>query len=206
MSNNTPKDAVIAAWWDYGYWITVLANRTSLADNATLNATRIATIADMFMNKPADGIHLASSNLRADYILVYVIARPISIENNTYYVLGYGGDESKAPVFMTLAGLEGRKYIMQNGYSTEFWNGTLIGKLIPFTPVGYTLLGEKPMSLYKDYKSGAFPVYSKDIKYPRNTNSMELKEPLSIVYISDSFAENSQDIVSAVLIFKINTR
>jgi dolichyl-diphosphooligosaccharide---protein glycosyltransferase len=206
MSNNTPKDAVIAAWWDYGYWITVLANRTSLADNATLNATRIATIANMFMNKPADGIHLASSNLRADYILVYVIARPISIENNTYYVLGYGGDESKAPVFMTLAGLEGRKYIMQNGYSTEFWNGTLIGKLIPFTPVGYTLLGEKPMSLYKDYKSGAFPVYSKDIKYPRNTNSMELKEPLSIVYISDSFAENSHDIVSAVLIFKINTR
>ena len=152
------------------------------------------------------GIHLASSNLRADYILVYVVARPISIENNTYYVLGYGGDESKAPVFMTLAGLDGRKYIMQNGYSTEFWNGTLIGKLIPFTPVGYTLLGEKPMSLYKDYKSGAFPVYSKDIKYPRNTNSMELKEPLSIVYISDSFAENSHDIVSAVLIFKINTR
>ena len=206
MSNNTPKDAVIAAWWDYGYWITVLANRTSLADNATLNATRIATIADMFMNKPADGIHLASSNLRADYILVYVVARPISIENNTYYVLGYGGDESKAPVFMTLAGLDGRKYIMQNGYSTEFWNGTLIGKLIPFTPVGYTLLGEKPMSLYKDYKSGAFPVYSKDIKYPRNTNSMELKEPLSIVYTSDSFDENSQGIVSAVLIFKINTR
>ena len=206
MSNNTPKDAVIAAWWDYGYWITVLANRTSLADNATLNATRIATIADMFMNKPADGIHLASSNLRADYILVYVIARPISIENNTYYVLGYGGDESKAPVFMTLAGLEGRKYIMQNGYSTEFWNGTLIGKLIPFTPVGYTLLGEKPMSLYKDYKSGAFPVYSKDAKYPGNTNSMEPKEPLSIVYASDSFAKNSQDIVSAVLIFKINTR
>ncbi len=205
MSNNTPKDAVIAAWWDYGYWITVLANRTSLADNATLNATRIATIANMFMNKPADGIHLASSNLRADYILIYVVARPISIENNTYYVLGYGGDESKAPVFMTLAGLDGRKYIMQNGFSAEFWNSTLIGTLIPFTPVGYTLFEERPMSLYKDYKSGAFPVYSKDIKYPRNTNSMKLKEPLSIVYTSDSFAENNQDIVSAVLIFEINT-
>jgi dolichyl-diphosphooligosaccharide---protein glycosyltransferase len=203
MSNNTPKDAVIAAWWDYGYWITVLANRTSLADNATLNATRIATIANMFMNKPADGIHLASSNLRADYILVYVVARPISIENNTYYVLGYGGDESKAPAFMTMAGLDGRKYIMENGYSKEFWNSTLIGKLIPFTPVGYTLFDEKPMILFKDYKSGAFPVYSKDIKYP---NSMELKVPLSIVYTSDSFDENSQGIVSAVLIFKINTR
>jgi dolichyl-diphosphooligosaccharide--protein glycosyltransferase len=204
MSNNTPKDAVIAAWWDYGYWITVLANRTSLADNATLNATRIATIANMFMDKPADGIHLASSNLRANYILVYVVARPISIENNTYYVLGYGGDESKAPVFMTLAGSDEQKYITENGYSTEFWNSTLIGKLIPFTPVGYTLFDEKRMILFKGYKSGAFPVYSKDIKYPRNTNSIELKEPLSVVYTSDSFAEYSQGIVSAVLIFKIN--
>jgi hypothetical protein len=157
------------------------------------------------MNKPADGIHLASSNLRADYILIYVVARPISIENNTYYVLGYGGDESKAPVFMTLAGLDGGKYIMQNGYSTEFWNSTLIGKLIPFTPVGYTLFEEKPTVLYNEYKSGAFPVYSKDIKYPRNTNNMEPKEPLGMVYISDSFAKNNQDIVSTVLIFKINS-
>jgi dolichyl-diphosphooligosaccharide---protein glycosyltransferase len=52
MSNNTPKDAVIAAWCDYGYWITVLANRTTLADNATVNETRVATIAQMFMDKP----------------------------------------------------------------------------------------------------------------------------------------------------------
>lgn len=36
------------------YWITVLANRTTLADNTTLNDTRIATIAQMFMDKPED--------------------------------------------------------------------------------------------------------------------------------------------------------
>lgn len=205
MSNNTPKDAVIAAWWDYGYWITVLANRTSLADNATLNDTRIATIANMFMDKPADGVRLASSNLRANYILVYVVARPISIENSTYYVLGYGGDESKAPVFMTMAGTDEQKYITENGYSAEFWNSTLIGKLIPFTPAGYAFFkDEKPMNLFKNYESGAIPVYSKNIKYPRSTNSTEFKEPLSILYASDSFAGNNQDIVSAVLIFKIN--
>ncbi len=41
MSKNTPKDSVIASWWDYGYWITSLGNRTTLADNATINSTRI---------------------------------------------------------------------------------------------------------------------------------------------------------------------
>jgi hypothetical protein len=39
---------------------------------------------------------------------------------------GYnGGDESKTPVFMTMAGLDERKYIKENGYTTEFWNITL---------------------------------------------------------------------------------
>jgi Mrp family chromosome partitioning ATPase len=48
---------------------------------------------------PLEGINQAASNLRANYILVYVVAEPISINKNTYYILGSGGDESKAPVF-----------------------------------------------------------------------------------------------------------
>jgi dolichyl-diphosphooligosaccharide---protein glycosyltransferase len=202
ISNNTPKDAVIAAWWDYGYWITVLANRTTLADNATLNETRIATIAQMFMDKPLNGINLAAYNLRADYILVYVVAQPILIDNNTYYMLDYGGDESKTPVFMTMAGLDEQKYIKENGYTTEFWNSTLIGKLIPFTRVGYTsFIDEKPTNIFKDYMPGAFPVYSKDIKYPKNGMSNE--EALGLVYSSDSFNNINPEIISAVLIYEI---
>jgi len=36
LKENTPEDAVIASWWDYGYWISTLAERKTLADNATL--------------------------------------------------------------------------------------------------------------------------------------------------------------------------
>jgi len=50
IAKDTPKNAVVAAWWDYGYWITTLGNKTSLADNATINQTRIATIAKMFID------------------------------------------------------------------------------------------------------------------------------------------------------------
>ncbi|MFQ5573580.1 MAG: STT3 domain-containing protein, partial [Nitrosopumilaceae archaeon] len=35
---NTPKDAVIASWWDYGYWISTMAERKSLADNSTMDS------------------------------------------------------------------------------------------------------------------------------------------------------------------------
>ena len=32
---NTPEDSVVASWWDYGYWISTVAERTTLIDNAT---------------------------------------------------------------------------------------------------------------------------------------------------------------------------
>ncbi len=49
MKENTAPDSVIFAWWDYGYWITALGERRSLADNGTQNATQIAKIAQTFL-------------------------------------------------------------------------------------------------------------------------------------------------------------
>ena len=37
IKNNTPKDAVVAAWWDYGYWISTMGERATLADNSTIS-------------------------------------------------------------------------------------------------------------------------------------------------------------------------
>jgi len=47
---NLPSDAVIAAWWDYGYWITTISDRRSLVDNATFNTTQIQQVGLMFMS------------------------------------------------------------------------------------------------------------------------------------------------------------
>ena len=35
VRENTPEDARVMAWWDYGYQITGIANRTSIADGNT---------------------------------------------------------------------------------------------------------------------------------------------------------------------------
>ena len=37
IESNTPETAIIASWWDYGYWITALSDRITLVDNATLS-------------------------------------------------------------------------------------------------------------------------------------------------------------------------
>ena len=37
MKNNTPEDAVVASWWDYGYWISTMGERATVTDNSTLS-------------------------------------------------------------------------------------------------------------------------------------------------------------------------
>jgi dolichyl-diphosphooligosaccharide--protein glycosyltransferase len=44
LKKNTKKDAKILSWWDYGYQITGMGNRTVLVDNNTWNNTHIATV------------------------------------------------------------------------------------------------------------------------------------------------------------------
>ncbi len=61
MRQNTAPGSVIFAWWDYGYWITALGERRTLADNGTQNSTQIAMIAQTFL----DNMTLAIPNLAA---------------------------------------------------------------------------------------------------------------------------------------------
>ena len=49
---NTPENAKIASWWDYGYWITTLSERTTFIDNATLGTWQIQKMANIFFNNP----------------------------------------------------------------------------------------------------------------------------------------------------------
>lgn len=41
---NTKADDKILSWWDYGYQITGMSNRTVMVDNNTWNNTHIATV------------------------------------------------------------------------------------------------------------------------------------------------------------------
>jgi hypothetical protein len=59
------------AWWDYGYWITALGNRTTLADNGTQNTTQIAMIAQMFMRNETTAVPMMR-NYNIDYVMIFV--------------------------------------------------------------------------------------------------------------------------------------
>jgi dolichyl-diphosphooligosaccharide--protein glycosyltransferase len=216
LSKNTEPGAVIASWWDYGYWITTLGNKTSLADNATLNTTRIQTIGKMFISDEKSGIKIAQ-DLKADYILVYVVGqvRFYGQQNATgtdasgnngriaIYTLGQGGDESKKQWFMRIGGFDEAKYIEQDGFTPkpEFWNNTLIGKLFPFEPLYYARFGaEGPSQIQQTWQPGYVGLYAQNVKYPTDGGS---NQPLQLVYSSPSF-KNQEGILFGVFIYKVN--
>ena len=72
VKENTPKDAVIAAWWDYGYWISTLGERKTLADNATLIDWQIRKIASTLFSTPDNAWQILTSDIETDASSYYV--------------------------------------------------------------------------------------------------------------------------------------
>ena len=66
LKENTSQDAVIAAWWDYGYWITTLSERTTLIDNATLLDWQIKKMGYVLMTNPTTSWNILNSHYSTD--------------------------------------------------------------------------------------------------------------------------------------------
>jgi len=199
LKNNTSEDSVIAAWWDYGYWIQTKAERASLADNSTMHTQVIQNFAKMLLSTPNDAWN-SLNEMQADYVLVFVAGQKLGIDSEeSLYLLQGGGDESKKQWFMRIAGEDLSKYLHSDGISGTdyFWNNTLLGKMFPFTPVTYFNFQTDEQLPF--YQPGLEPVYVKDIKYPSDGNG-----PLRLVYASPSFNEEKVGPMIGVFIYEIN--
>jgi dolichyl-diphosphooligosaccharide--protein glycosyltransferase len=69
LRDNTPEDARILAWWDYGYQIAGIANRTTIADGNTWNHEHIALLGKCLTTKLEEGHEIARQ--LADYVLIW---------------------------------------------------------------------------------------------------------------------------------------
>jgi dolichyl-diphosphooligosaccharide--protein glycosyltransferase len=192
---NTPENAVIASWWDYGYWIQTLGERTTLIDNATLSTWQIVNMAKMFLSTPVDSWNMLKE-MDADYVLVFLSAQKIN-DDNELYILGGGGDESKVVWFAKIAKLPVEKYLKFGAMGTNYFNEqTMLGKMIPFTTAVYYNPDTQEYS--KIYKPGFFEIVSKNIEYDSDN------DPLKLVYSSPSFMNENNGPMNIVLVYEIN--
>jgi len=66
LKENTPEDAVVVSWWDYGYWISVIGERKSVSDNATLLDWQIKKTASMFFSSSENAWKILTSDVQTD--------------------------------------------------------------------------------------------------------------------------------------------
>lgn len=198
IKNNTPKDSVVASWWDYGYWVQTLGERKTLADNATIDTSVIANIARMLLSSPDEAWKMLNKT-GANYVLVYVVGQKFTSNGQDLYILGGGGDESKKQWFIKIGGLDSSKFLQDDSFTptSYFWQNTLLGQMFPFTPVTYYDPNTHTES--QTYSTGYTGIYSKTIKYPENGNG-----PLRLVYTSSSLNRTDSGVFSGVLIYQVN--
>ena len=143
MRENLPEDAVIVCWWDYGYWIRVIANRTTLADNGTTNMTQIKTIATMFLSNETEAIRILDEELhRPTHLVVFVTFDRFGRD------AGYG-DENKAHWMCRIAGFNESTYWDERGAWTEEGRKTLIYKLVDWVKANVTERVIVPLKHFK---------------------------------------------------------
>ena len=198
---NTPEDSVVASWWDYGYWLSTVAERTTLIDNATISTWQIEKVAEIFMSTPDEAWNLLTA-WDVDYVVVYVAAQrlPGDWEGDSLYVLNGGGDESKAPWFMRIADVEMSKYLESDGTTTTnyFRNETLLGKMIPYDTLVY--YNDASQQSSKIFQNGFVPISILDINYLDDDGNY----PLKLVHTSPSFTNKNIDRFSAVFVYEVN--
>jgi dolichyl-diphosphooligosaccharide--protein glycosyltransferase len=92
LRDNTPEDSRVLAWWDYGYQINGIANRTSVADGNTWNHEHIGLLGRALVSNVKES-HKIVRHL-ADYVLVW----------STRYGGMMGDDIAKSPHMARISG------------------------------------------------------------------------------------------------------
>lgn len=119
-SENLQSTDVVCAWWDYGYWLSILGNVTTLADNATVNTTQIENVGFVFMS-PENQSMAMLEKYNAKYILVFTTLGLSSSSDGSYYIaqsVGYG-DEGKWSWMARISGQARDRFIQEGLVSAE---------------------------------------------------------------------------------------
>ncbi len=124
--NNLASSTVVVSWWDYGYWLSILGNVTTLADNGTVNATQIQNIGYIMMSNETDAMRMLSNydQQRTKYILVFTVlflqqSSSQQGQQAAFIASPAGlGDEGKWFWMARISG-QARQRFLDTGYMTE---------------------------------------------------------------------------------------
>jgi dolichyl-diphosphooligosaccharide--protein glycosyltransferase len=116
MKSNLSPTTAVCSWWDYGYWLTILGNVTTLCDNATINSTQIGLVGRIYLSNETQAVRILKEQFNGPhgpptYILVFTT---FASTGQDYPV---GGDEGK---WMWMAKIANSSEMVRNLYADEY--------------------------------------------------------------------------------------
>jgi dolichyl-diphosphooligosaccharide--protein glycosyltransferase len=111
--SNLNSGTVVCAWWDYGYWLTLLGNVTTLADNATINSTQIENIGFIFMANETKSLEMLK-RYNAEYILVFTTLGLSQSQSGVAVTEARYGDEGKWMWMAKISGQAHDRFVSSN--------------------------------------------------------------------------------------------
>ncbi|KAF1741993.1 hypothetical protein MXB_4853 [Myxobolus squamalis] len=108
LNQNTDPKSKVMSWWDYGYQITGMANRTTIVDNNTWNNSHIALVGRAMASNESAAYSILRS-LEVDYVLVIFGG-----------VIGFSGDDINKFLWMVrISQGEFPRHISEPDYFSE---------------------------------------------------------------------------------------
>lgn len=104
LRQNTREGARVMSWWDYGYQIAGMANRTVIVDNNTWNNSHIAEVGTAMASREEDAIKIVR-DLDVEYVLVIFGG-----------LTGYSSDDINKFLWMVRIGGSTHPHIKENDY------------------------------------------------------------------------------------------
>ena len=233
IKSNTQYDSVFFSWWDYGYWITTVGDRITLADNATLIDHQIEKIGYVFFKNEDDAWLQLTKPHEAELVFngkEKVLGVPEKFTSNEGYnhkikEMGIGADY----VLIFLGGMkvtganETPYYILEGGgdESKKTWfmkiGGVDEDKFLqsdhhtPKSAFWNTMLGKMIPFTVAGYADPSNDVVYVDYQHglvpvyvPDVKYPNNGNGPFKLVYASPSIERTDKGPITAVLIYEIN--
>jgi len=166
---NTDEDARVMSWWDYGYQITAMGNRTVIVDNNTRNNTHIARVG-YAMASPEERSIKVIRELDVDYVLVVFGGK-----------IGYSSDDINK--FLWMVRISGG--IFPEVVEAEYYNSQ------GMYTVDYTATSTMHNSLMYSmcyYRFGELMTqYGKPVGFDRTRNREIGKKDIKFRYLEEAF-------------------
>ena len=128
IEENVADDEVVCSWWDYGYWITSMTGKITMADGATQYKRQLENIGMIMMSPQNESIQRLSK-YEADYILVFYTFNP-NYPGDPRGEWPFG-DNGKWHAMASIAGLDPLEYLdLSTGIPNALFEETAIYNLM----------------------------------------------------------------------------